>query len=365
MKSMKVFKRIVVKVGSSVLTEGKTNIVESNLERIVKHVADLSSQGKEVILVTSGAIACGLSSLGIDKRPTMLSKLQAAAAIGQNILMHNYTTAFSKHNLKCAQILLTREDFNERKRYINAKNTILNLIDLKVVPIVNENDTVSVDEIKFGDNDMLSALVAMLIDADGLEILSDIEGLCRTYDKDKKTHSDLIKKVEKITPEIRIIASGTDSAYCIGGMESKIEAIKIATNVGIPVVLASGSNLTLKIDFVNPEQSDGTFFAVDSNFNLKASKKHWIAFGAQSKGKIVIDEGAKKAILDTPASLLSQGIVEIVGDFSKKDIVDMTDTSYCVIARGITGYSSQELQKIKGKKAKKEVVHRNDLVLLK
>lgn len=361
MKSTKNFKRIVVKVGSSVLTEGKTKIVEANLRRIVKHVADLISQGKEVVLVSSGAIACGLSYMGVQKRPSALSELQAASAIGQNILMQAYTAELSNHKIKCAQILLTRDDFHERKRYLNIKNTISSLFNLGVVPIVNENDTVSIDEIKFGDNDMLSALVAMLIEADGLEILSDIEGLCKTYDKEKKTYKDLIKKVEKITPDIKIFASGTNSDACIGGMESKIEAIKIATNVGIPVVLTDGSRPNLNIDFVNPDQSDGTFFGASSNYNLRAS---WIAFGAQAKGKIIIDDGAKKAILNKTASLLSPGIASISGNFQAKDVVDITDKNGAVLAKGITNYSSQQLDKIKGKKAEKEVVHRNDLVLL-
>ncbi|MBL7197914.1 MAG: glutamate 5-kinase [Candidatus Omnitrophica bacterium] len=363
MKSTKGLKRVVVKVGSSVLTEGKSEIVESNLERIVKHIVGLCSQGKEVVLVSSGAIACGLSSMNIAKRPSKLSELQAAAAIGQNILMQTYTKIFNKYNLRCAQILLTREDFHERIRYLNAKNTILSLFNLGVIPIVNENDTVAIDEIKFGDNDMLSALVAMLIEANGLEILSDIEGLWRKFDKDKKSYSDLIKRVKKITPEIEIIASNTDSNICIGGMESKIEAIKIATDVGIPVVVANGRSDSLNIDFVNPENSDGTFFEAASN--LKVSKKQWIAFGAKAKGKIIIDDGAKRAIVNKTASLLSQGIIGIEGEFLEKDIVCMIDTNYYVIARGITNYSSQQLDKIKGKKAEREVVHRNDLVLLK
>jgi len=359
---MKNYKRIVVKVGSSVLTQGKTNIVKQNMELIVKHIADLVSQGKEVVLVSSGAIASGLSHMGLERRPTKLSELQAAAAIGQNILMQTYTGIFEKYNLKCAQILLTRDDFHERKRYINVKNTIINLLDLKVVPIVNENDTVSVDEIKFGDNDMLSSLVSVLIDADGLEILSDIEGLCRNYDEKKKTYHDLIKKVEKITPEIEVIATGTDNAACVGGMGSKIEAIKIATNVGIPVVLANGNSPTLNIDFNNPEQGDGTFFA--SNFNVKTSKKHWIVFGAKTEGKIIVDDGAKKALLNKSASLLSQGITSISGDFSEKDIVEIADKEGDVFAKGISSYSSNQLNKIKGKKAEKEIVHRDNLVIL-
>lgn len=360
---MKSFKRIVVKVGSSVLTGGKTRIAELNLERIVKHIADLSSQDKEVVLVSSGAIASGLSHIGLDRRPTKLSALQAAAAIGQNILMQTYTKIFQNYNLKCAQILLTRDDFHERKRYINARNTILNLLTLKIIPIVNENDTVSVDEIKFGDNDMLSSLVAMLIEADGLEILSDVEGLCKTYDKKNKTYKDLIKKVKSVTKEIEVIAGDTNGATCIGGMESKINAIKIATRVGIPVVLANGLSDNLKIDFSDPEQGSGTYF--EAAVHSKVSRKHWIAFGAQAKGQIVVDDGAEKALLNKNASLLSQGIINISGEFSEKDAVEVADKEGIVLAKGISNYSSSQLNKIKGKKAEKEIIHRDNLVLLR
>ena len=301
--------------------------------------------------------------MGFTKRPSELSELQAAAAIGQNILMQEYTEEFGKSDIKCAQILLTRDDFHERKRYLNIKNTIFSLFKLGVVPVINENDTVSIDEIKFGDNDMLSALVSMLIEADGLEILSDIEGLCKTYDKEKKTYKDLIKKVEKITPDIKIFASGTDSAACIGGMESKIEAIKVATNTGIAVVLANGLSDSLNIDFSDPENCAGTYFQAASS--TRVSKKHWIAFGAKVKGKIVIDDGAAKAILNKAASLLSPGITSVEGEFVAKEVVSITDTNQSVLAVGITNYSSQQLDKIKGKKSEREVVHRNDLVLLK
>ena len=359
---MKSYKRIVVKVGSSVLTEGKACIARQNMERIASHIADLVSQGKEVVLVSSGAIASGLSCMGLERRPTLLSQLQAAAAIGQNILMQTYTEIFAKYNLKCAQILLTLDDFHERKRYINAKNTILTLLKLKVVPVVNENDTVSSDEIKFGDNDMLSSLVAMLIEADGLEILSDVEGLCRTYDKKNKTYSDLIKKVKSVTKEIEVIASGTNGATCIGGMESKISAIKIATNVGIPVVLANGLSDNLKIDFSNPEQGMGTYF--EAATSSKVSKKEWIAFGTKSEGKITVDDGAKKALLNKNASLLSQGVIDASGDFSQKDIVEIVDKEGNILAKGISNYSNSQLSKAKGKKAEKEVVHRDNLVLL-
>ena len=365
MKSSKRYQRIVVKVGSSVLTshtDSSQAAMKANLRRIVNHVAALTSQGKEVVLVSSGAIAHGLISMGKKQRPSILAELQAAAAIGQALLMQAYTQAFEEKKLKCAQILLTRDDFHERKRYLNACNTIVSLLALGYIPIVNENDTVSVDEIKFGDNDMLSALVAMLIEADGLAILSDIEGLCSTYDKKKKSYSNLIKKVKSITPDIEVIASDTNSAVCVGGMESKIEAIKIATKVGIPVVLANGYSDALRIDFDNPEESDGTFF--EAGAAPIASKKHWIAFGARCKGAVIIDDGAKKAIIDKNASLLTQGIVMVEGQFLAKDVVAITDVNHAVVARGISAYSSQQLHNTKGKKAEREAVHRNDLVLL-
>lgn len=254
--------RIVVKVGSSVLTGGKASIIKENLSRIVRHIAGFIEGGYDVILVTSGAIASGLSVLGLKKRPTELSELQAAAAVGQNILMHNYIMEFDKYHLKCAQILLTKDDFRDRKKFL--RNTLDTLQKHKVIAVINENDSVSVDEIKFGDNDILSAHVAVLAEADGLLILSDIGGLFEDFDPATKTGT-LIEQVEKIDHKIERLACGTDNMSCVGGMSSKIEAAKISTREGIPVILANGLKEDLKVDF-SPignavrHRIDGTLF---------------------------------------------------------------------------------------------------------
>jgi len=256
-KSRNTSKKIVVKVGASVLTGGSTSIVAENLSRVVRHIAGFVKEGKDVVLVTSGAIASGLSVLGFKKRPTQLSELQAAAAVGQNILMHAYSIEFRKHHLKCAQILLTRDDLSQqRKKYLC--NTIDTLLGHKIIPIINENDSVAVDEIKIGDNDTLSAHVAVAIKAGGLLILTDIDGL---YEIDIKTgkYGRLNKDIKVITPQIKRMACGTDKDSCVGGMSTKIKAAQISTRAGIPVVLASGTNIeSLKVSF-DPSKSYKNF----------------------------------------------------------------------------------------------------------
>ena len=262
-KSQKISQKIVVKVGSSILTGGGTSIVPKNLSRIARHIANLSKDDKNIILVSSGAIASGLSVLGFKKRPSELSELQAVAAVGQNILMHAYSIEFKKHNLKCAQILLTKDDFGQqRKKYLC--NTIHTLFKHKIIPIVNENDSVSVDEIKIGDNDTLSAYVAAAIKADGLLILTDIDGLYRDFDARDERRGNIVKEVTFIDSKIEKMACGTDKASCVGGMSTKIKAARIATHDGIPVILANGLQDVLRIDFTSPSYArfDGTRFVV-------------------------------------------------------------------------------------------------------
>jgi len=258
MRSRNTSKKIVVKVGSSVLTGGKTSIVTQNLSRVVRHLAAFIEEGKDVVLVTSGAIASGLSVLGFKKRPTELSELQAAAAVGQNILMHEYSIEFKKYGLKCAQILLTRDDFSQqRKKYLC--NTIGTLLGHKIVPIINENDSVSVEEIKIGDNDTLSAYVAVAIKACGLLILTDTDGLYESFDIKTGKYGKLNKDIKAITPQIEKMACGTDKDPCVGGMSTKIRAAQIATRSGIPVVLASGTTSgSLNVSF-DPSKSYKNF----------------------------------------------------------------------------------------------------------
>lgn len=362
---MKNLKKIVIKVGSSLLTAGKTTIVPESLERVVRLVARLQSEGKEVILVTSGAIACGLSVLGLEKKPKELDLLQAAAAAGQNVLMQAYAAEFAKHKLKCAQVLLTKEDFYDRQRYFNASNTIKALLKFKIVPVVNENDAVSVDEIKFGDNDTLSASVAIAIEAEGLLILTDIDGLYESFEPKTKS-GRLIKIIEKISPEIEDLACGTDKDSCVGGMSTKIKAARMATASSIGVILANGIKCDeLKIDFspVGSKQDfDGTFFAPAEKGAGK--KKHWIAFEAKVKGRLTVDQGAQKALVDGPNSLLSPGIIGVEGLFESGDVVEVFDSLGHVFAKGKVNFNSSDLNDVKGKRAKFEVIHRDQMVLL-
>lgn len=363
-KSGRSSQKIVIKVGSSILTGGGSSIVPQNLSRIVSHVADFIGQGKKVILVTSGAIASGFSVLGFSKRPSALSELQAAAAVGQNILMQAYASEFSKHGLKCAQILITREDFHDRERYLNASNTINTLLSHDVVPVINENDAVSTDEIRFGDNDSLSASVAAAVQAGGLLILTDTDGLYDNFDAKTRERGNLIKVVAAITHDIEKKACGTDKDSCVGGMSTKIEAARKATNSGVPVVLANGLKESLSINFrpASNDDFDGTcFLAVESSCG---SKKHWIEFEARTKGRIIVDEGAKEALVHNSKSLLAPGVTGVEGDFKAGDIVEIVDLQGECFAKGKVNYSLVEMQHFKQKKAAREVVHRDHLVIL-
>ncbi|MCX5706077.1 MAG: glutamate 5-kinase, partial [Candidatus Omnitrophica bacterium] len=288
------YKRVVIKIGSSLFCSKADTFDAGLVDSFAAEVASLIKDGIEIILVSSGAIALGMSILKLNKRPKELSFLQASAAIGQHELMDLYRKAFKEHNLNCAQLLLTWEDFSDRKRYLNAKNTLDTLLKLKSVPVINENDTVSTEEIKFGDNDRLSALVSTLVDADLLIILSDVPGL---LDKNNR----VIKMVDKITVEIKSLAAPTNKKACVGGMITKIEAARIAVDSGIACVIAKGDRkgiINLAVD--NPEDA-GTIF-LPKGIRLGA-KKRWMAFGTKTKGKVIVDEGAKKALGDKKSLL--------------------------------------------------------------
>jgi len=356
MKSQKNYKRIVVKIGSKLIAEQDGRC----LDQIIKQLIELQDLDKEVILVSSGAIASALKKLNLSKRPKALSDLQALAAFGQVELMNFYREIFLRFDKRCAQVLLTRDDFDDRRRYLNAKNTISKLISMGIVAVVNENDTISVDEIKFGDNDILSALVAILVEADLLVILSTVDGL---YEIDKKTKKwiKLICNVENITEDIHKMSCKISDELSIGGMSSKINAAKIATNVGVKCILANGTKSDVLLDIAKGH-NPGTEFSEKSKGLV--SRKRWIAFGTTSKGKIVVDNGAKEALLNRDCSLLAPGVIKVEGDFQAKDVVSIVDEDHNEFARGITNFSGKLLDETKGKRAKKEVVHRNDLVLL-
>ncbi len=349
------YKRIVVKVGSSILRSKENKLDSSFIAGLAEQVSCLVKNKKEVVLVSSGAILLGMSALGLESRPRGLSCLQAVAAIGQNELMNAYRQSLDRKGLVCGQVLLTWEDFADRRRYLNAKNTLVTLLKLGSIPIINENDTVATDEIKFGDNDRLSALVSSLISADLLIILSDVPGL---LNKDQKT---VIKLVKEITPAVFGLARSTDKKTSVGGMITKIEAAKIAVNAGIPCVIANGKQKDILLSLAEKPYLEGTLFLPRKV--CLTEKKRWIAFGTKPKGKITVDEGAKKALLNNK-SLLCVGIIDSGGNFQAGDIVSVTDKQANEFARGKTTVSGKHLQEIKGRRYSKEIIHRDNIVIL-
>jgi len=352
-QSGKDYKRIVIKIGSSLLYSDR-RILDSNfVENIVGQVATLIRCGIEAILVSSGAIAGGMHVLKFSSRPKELSSLQALAAVGQHFLMSQYRKYFLRNKLECAQILLTWEDLDDRKRYLNARNTLLKLLRLNSVPIINENDTVSTDEIKFGDNDQLSARVACLVNADFLIILSDVDGL---LDGEKR----VIRLVDEITPQIKRLAHPTDKKSCVGGMITKIEAAKIAMGCGIPCVIANGRTKNIISSVLNGPEKYGTLFVAKKGLS---ARERWIAFGPKPKGNIVVDDGAKGALLNKK-SLLSVGITALEGNFEQGDIVSVMNKEDYEFARGKVGISAKQLDKIKGSRYDKEIIHRDNIVIL-
>jgi len=350
-------RRVVVKVGSSLLYADKhTRTADpSVVKNIARQAAALVKSGVEVIIVSSGAIGLGMSKLGLRARPRELSLLQAAAAVGQNELMNIYRQVFSSCGLLCGQVLLTWEDFVERRRYLNAKTTLQKLLQLGTVPVVNENDTVAVDEIKFGDNDRLSALVASMVAADLLLNLSDVDGLLT---EDRKS---VIREVGAITEDIRKVAAPSKNRSSVGGMITKLDSAGIAMKSGIPYVIANGRGKNTVGLAAEDPRSVGTLFAPGKG--QMAARKRWIAFGSRTKGRIVVDDGARKALL-ARKSLLCVGIVGSEGAFRTGDIVCIADSKKNDFARGKAGLPSEVIANMKGKHFPKEAVHCDDIVIL-
>ncbi|MDO8748158.1 MAG: glutamate 5-kinase [Candidatus Omnitrophota bacterium] len=355
MQSRKSFSRVVVKVGSSLISPRASAIELKYLKALIEQIEKLWLDNKEVVLVSSGAVACGMSLLNLKERPRDMDSLQAAAAIGQNELMAIYRRLLKEKNRLCAQLLLTWDDFENRNRYLNVRATLRTLLKNKALPVINENDTVSTDEIRFGDNDRLSAMVANLIGADLLLILSDVDGLYRLPEK------QVIERVDEITPEITNFCCKTDKPGCVGGMSSKLEAIKIACGAGVPAIIANGRAKDSLLKSVYGEKI-GTFFAPHKPC-LKA-KKSWIAYGVRTRGRLIVDSGAKKALVEAGKSLLSVGIEEIEGDFKADDTVSIADKDRNEFARGKVNFSAKDLRRLKGRRLEEEVIHRDDLVIL-
>lgn len=363
--------RIVIKVGSSTLTHPTSKLNLGQIEVLVRQLADLRNQGKELIVVTSGAISAGRGKIGLDDPPRTIPEKQALASVGQGLLMQIYEKIFSEYGQIPSQILLTRSDITERKRYLNARNTILKLLDYDIIPIINENDTIAVDEIKFGDNDTLSALVANLAEADLLVILSDVEGI---YTGDPRTDetAELIPEVNEIDSELEGLAQGAGTDRGTGGMITKIEAAKISTKAGIPMIIAKGSQGDVLRKIVQGENPGTVFTPVEQNL---AARKKWIAFNLSVQGELMIDEGAADALLNHGKSLLACGVVEIEGEFQTGDVVDVVTEDKEKIAKGIVNYSISEVEAIKGLQSTEiedklgykdydEVIHRDNLVCM-
>ncbi len=365
-------RRIVIKVGSAVIASSNNGLDEARIERFAEEVSDLLEQGREVILVSSGAIASGLTKLGLTKRKGIpLSLKQAAAAVGQSGLMRLYEKTFGAHGRKVAQVLLTREDLSNRTRFLNARNTLQTLLDYGVVPVINENDTVSVDEIKFGDNDNLSGMVVHLADADLLVILSDIDGLY-TFDPKLDSSAELIPGVEKITAEIERGAGDAQSPVGTGGMRSKIMTARKVGAYGVPLAIVNGRRPGL-LQALFDGKEVGTLFLPRPD--KQDSRKHWIAYTVSSTGRVVVDDGAREALVNKGKSLLPGGIVKVEGSFKPGECVTCVDRSGNAVARGLVKYSSEDLDRIKGLKTSQiasvlgrkdydEVIHRDDLVIL-
>jgi glutamate 5-kinase len=367
-------KRIVIKLGSNIVASTDDSSSGLHLERIDALVADIwqiMQKGNDIVMVSSGAIAVGMRKLGITVKPRDIKLKQAAAALGQAGLIHAYERAFNTYAAQVAQILLTRDVVSDRIRYINARNTITTLLDLKVIPIINENDTISVDEIKFGDNDNLAALVSGLIDADMLIILSDVEGL---YSSDplKDKNARLIEHITSVDTSVEEIAGKSSTHFGTGGMYSKVLAAKKAMGYGIPVVIMSGINKGLLPQLIEGTRL-GTFFEPSSK--KLPLRKRWIAHAQRAKGSLCIDTGAVKALVYNGKSLLPSGIMSVTGHFNVGDIINCLSPKGEKIARGLTNYSSGDIEKIKGIKTGKidsilgfkysdEVIHRDNLVLL-
>ncbi len=360
-------KRVVIKIGSRVLVDERHQLDEDQIARLVDQMARLRAAGKEVICVSSGAIAAGLNDLGLSARPVSLPAQQSAAAIGQARLIGLYRQLFAVHGLAIGQVLLSHADLHSRQRHLNARNTMSHLLSCKAVPIVNENDTVAVEEIRFGDNDVLSALVSMLVRADALIVLSSIDGLMAGPDRS----SHLLPRVTEITDEIRALAGGSGTGVGVGGMRTKIEAADMMTRAGGWCVVANGRTEEV-LPRILAGETLGTVF--EPGERKMAGRKQWIAFFDHPQGSLQIDAGAVRALREQGRSLLAIGITAVMGSFQPGSPVRIVSADGLEIGRGLVNFSADELERIKGRRSDQiaqllervdfeEVIHRDNLVL--
>jgi len=364
-------KRCVIKIGSALLTNDGAGLNMAGIATWVEQISILRKSGVEVVLVSSGAVAEGMCRLGMTQRPESLHELQAAAAVGQMGLIQSYESAFTKYDLQTAQVLLTHDDLSNRQRYLNARNTVRSLLDLGVVPIINENDTVVTDEIRFGDNDTLAALVANLIEADYLIILTDQNGL---FDKNPREHKDakLISEASASDNSLAAMAEGGVGTFGRGGMATKVSAAKLAARSGTSTLIAAGNEKNIIQRLFSAEEIGSLLYAEK---NPVTARKQWLAGHLQIKGQLVLDNGAVKKLCESGSSLLAVGVREVNGNFSRGEIVSCMTMDGKEIARGLVNYNSHDAEKIKGKASSDiesilgyvdnvELIHRDNLVLI-
>jgi glutamate 5-kinase len=362
-------RKILVKVGSAVLT-GEDGLDLNIIEQLVGDIAALRERGCQVVLVSSGAIASGKHRMGIEGKLKSIPQKQAAAAIGQGRLMRVYSNAFGKHGLFVGQVLLTTSDITDRKRFLNIRNTLFTLMDWGVITIINENDTVAVDEIKFGDNDHLAAMVANIVEAHLVINLTSTEGFYDRNPTDSKK-AKLIPLVTEITPEIEAAATEEATPVGMGGMKSKVQAAKKVTASGIPYIIAPGRRAGVLQEIMDGKETGTLFLPSAEHLN---SRKYWIAFTLRSRGRLLIDDGAKEALIRDGKSLLPSGVTQVEGDFALGDPVTCVDAAGNAIAKGLVNYSADEIRKIMGLKSSRieqvlgykdydEVIHRDNLAV--
>ena len=364
-------RRVVVKIGSAVLAGKDGGLDRARIDALADEIAAQHAAGREMVVVTSGAVAAGVVRLALKQRPKIIPHKQAAAAVGQIGLMSAYESAFARHGIRVAQVLLTRDDLSSRRRYLNAKHAVMTLLEWRVIPVVNENDTVVVEEIKLGDNDNLSALTAILLEADLLLVLSDVDGL-HTADPRAVRDAALVPFVDAVTPAIEAMA-GAGGPLGTGGMASKLGAAKKACASGIATVIADGRRPGVVSAVLAGAGDVGTYFRPVAD--RLAARKQWIAYTLKPHGAVVVDDGARLAIVEKGRSLLASGLREVRGSFGVGACVQCLDVHGREFARGLVSYSAAELDKIKGRhsrdieptlgyKVSDEVIHRDDLVRL-
>lgn len=353
---LKNVRRVVVKMGTGILTDAANRVDPVQMAQLVGQLAGLHARGLDVILVSSGAVGSGMGVLGFDKRPKTLDGLQACAAAGQVKLMSAYDQLFGAHGISVAQVLLTHDDLKHQERHLNARQTLVALLERRVIPIINENDAVSYTELKFGDNDRLSALVASLLPADLVILLTTVDGVMENFGTDR---ARLLHTVESIDAGLKSHAKGTASKTAVGGMATKLEAAQIAIRSGIPMIIASGRSRSALGELMDGREV-GTLF-VPKSAKLRG-RKRWIAFFHKPKGALVVDEGAKEALREKGRSLLPPGVKRCEGSFGKGDVVMICDLEGTEFARGIAEFGSAEVTT--GALKRVEVVHRDNLVIL-